>query len=77
MTDPTVATPSAAYAAGIARDDWSFDPAQQPALVELDRLHATLLDPPGAGCSTTCSASRWRRRAGCICGAGSAVARRS
>ena len=49
MTDPTVAAPSAAYAAGVARGDWSDDAAQQPALRELDRLHAALLDPPRRG----------------------------
>ena len=49
MADPTVATPSAAYAAGVARGDWSEDPAQQPVLRELDRLHAALLDPPRRG----------------------------
>ncbi|MGH8078150.1 MAG: cell division protein ZapE [Lysobacter sp.] len=49
MTDTIAAAPSAAYAAGVARGDWSFDPAQQPALLELDRLHATLIDPPRRG----------------------------
>jgi len=49
MTDPTVAAPSAAYAAGATRGDWSFDAAQQLALAELDRLHAALLDPPRRG----------------------------
>jgi cell division protein ZapE len=49
MTGTTAAAPSAAYAAGVARRDWSFDPAQQPALAELDRLHATLLEPPRRG----------------------------
>jgi len=49
MTDPSVAAPSAAYAAGVARGDWSFDAAQQPALAELDRLHAALLDRPRRG----------------------------
>ncbi|RNF83914.1 cell division protein ZapE [Montanilutibacter psychrotolerans] len=42
-------TPSQAYAAGVARGDWTVDPAQQPALIELDRLFATLLDPPRQG----------------------------
>ena len=32
--------PSAAYAAGVARGDWQDDPAQHPALRELDRIHA-------------------------------------
>ncbi|MFD0739634.1 cell division protein ZapE [Lysobacter koreensis] len=50
MTEPTAAaTPSAVYAAGVARGDWQADPAQQPALAQLDRLHATLLDPPRRG----------------------------
>ncbi|MFL6586482.1 MAG: cell division protein ZapE [Luteimonas sp.] len=39
-------TPSERYAAGVARGDWQSDPAQQPALVELDRLHAALIEPP-------------------------------
>lgn len=34
--------PSAAYAAGVARGEWQDDPAQHPALVELDRIHAAL-----------------------------------
>ena len=42
-------TPSQRYAAGVARGDWQHDPAQQPALAELDRLHAALLDPPRPG----------------------------
>ena len=36
------ALPSAAYAAGVARGDWRDDPAQHPALRELDRIHAAL-----------------------------------
>ena len=39
-------TPSQAYAAGVARGDWQQDPAQQHALRELDRIHATLLGAP-------------------------------
>jgi len=39
------ATPSAAYAAGVARGDWLDDPAQHPALRELDRIHAALRAP--------------------------------
>ncbi|PBJ84059.1 cell division protein ZapE [Lysobacteraceae bacterium NML93-0399] len=39
-------TPSERYAAGVARGDWQADTAQQPALVELDRLHAALVQPP-------------------------------
>ena len=38
--------PSARYAQGVARGDWDDDPAQHPALVVLDRLHATLATPP-------------------------------
>lgn len=41
--------PSQRYAQGVARGDWQHDPAQQPALAELDRLHAALLDPPRPG----------------------------
>jgi cell division protein ZapE len=44
------APPSSAYAAGVARGEWQHDPAQQPALRELDRIHAALADaPPGRG----------------------------
>ena len=39
-------TPSGAYAAGIARGDWQDDPAQHPALAELDRIHAALVAMP-------------------------------
>ena len=39
-------TPSGAYAAGIARGDWQDDPAQHPALAELDRIHAALVAAP-------------------------------
>ena len=35
--------PSQAYAAGAARGDWQDDPAQHPALAELDRIHSQLL----------------------------------
>jgi len=42
-------TPSSAYAAGVARGDWQHDPAQQPALRELDRIHAALLAAPERG----------------------------
>jgi len=37
--------PSQRYADGVARGDWRHDPAQQPALRELDRIHAALLEP--------------------------------
>lgn len=47
MADAVAATaPTQAYAAGVARGDWQDDPAQHPALVELDRIHAALLDAP-------------------------------
>jgi cell division protein ZapE len=36
------ALPSDAYAAGVARGEWQDDPAQHPALRELDRIHAAL-----------------------------------
>jgi cell division protein ZapE len=35
--------PSAAYAAGVMSGRWQRDPAQEAALVELDRIHAALL----------------------------------
>lgn len=40
--------PSESYAAGVERGDWLQDPAQLPALAELDRIHAALTatDPP-------------------------------
>ena len=41
----TAAAPSARYAEGVARGDWSDDPAQHAALHELDRLHAALCSP--------------------------------
>ncbi len=37
-------TPSQAYAAGVARGTWRDDPAQHPALAELDRIHTALAD---------------------------------
>jgi cell division protein ZapE len=40
--------PSAAYAAGVASGEWQDDPAQHPALRELDRIHAALAED-GAG----------------------------
>ncbi len=36
-------SPSAAYAAGVTRGEWQDDPAQHPALRELDRIHAALV----------------------------------
>ena len=42
-------TPSEAYAAGVARGDWQDDPAQHPALAELDRIHAALIAAPERG----------------------------
>lgn len=41
--------PSSAYAAGVAQGEWQHDPAQQPALHELDRIHAALLAPDKRG----------------------------
>lgn len=38
-------SPSARYAAGVARGEWGDDPAQHPALRELDRLHEALSAP--------------------------------
>ncbi|MDQ3617511.1 MAG: cell division protein ZapE [Pseudomonadota bacterium] len=50
MTDTRMGVPpSARYAEGARRGDWNDDPAQHPALHELDRLHAALLDPPKRG----------------------------
>jgi cell division protein ZapE len=44
MAEPVVETrPSAHYAAGVASGEWQFDPAQQIALAELDRIHDVLL----------------------------------
>lgn len=48
MTDSIL--PSQRYAAGVARGDWLQDPAQLPALAELDRIHAAVTTPePGPG----------------------------
>lgn len=60
MSEPTIAPdalPSARYRAGVSRGDWSDDAAQHPALAELDRLHAALVDPPSRGLL-----DRWRGR---------------
>ena len=40
--------PSQRYAAGVALGDWLHDPAQLPALAELDRIHAALTTPASA-----------------------------
>ena len=45
--------PSATYAAGVAAGRWTADAAQQPALAELDRIHAAL--------SQHAPARGWRR----------------
>jgi len=45
----SASTPSALYDAGVARGDWNEDPAQRPALRELDRIHAALLHAPKRG----------------------------
>ena len=37
--------PSERYAAGVAHGEWRHDPAQQPALRALDRIHAALQAP--------------------------------
>lgn len=50
MTEAAPTTPSQAYAAGVARGDWRDDPAQHPALAQLDRIHAALAqDDPRPG----------------------------
>jgi cell division protein ZapE len=46
---PDTLSPSAAYAAGVARGEWLDDPAQHAALRELDRIHAALQAPRRAG----------------------------
>ena len=43
------ALPSQRYARGVARGDWNDDPAQHPALAELDRLHQALAAPDPRG----------------------------
>jgi len=48
MSDVTT-SPSAAYAAGVARGEWLDDPAQHAALRELDRIHAALRQPSQGG----------------------------
>ncbi len=45
----TAAAPSDRYRAGVARGDWRDDPAQHPALRELDRIHRALLQAPPRG----------------------------
>src|SRR5262245_4468380 len=47
--DATARSPSAAYAAGVASGEWNDDPAQHPALRELDRIHGALLAAPRRG----------------------------
>ncbi|HEU0306839.1 MAG TPA: cell division protein ZapE [Lysobacter sp.] len=49
MTESAAPLPSQRYAEGVARGDWSDDPAQHAALRELDRLHAVLAQPPKRG----------------------------
>src|SRR3546814_2325151 len=43
------ARPSQRYAEGVAREDWSDDPAQRAVLRELDRIHDALADAPRSG----------------------------
>mgnify|MGYP006163966479 CR=1 FL=1 len=44
MAEPAAARPpSVAYDAGVASGRWQDDPAQRPALAQLDRIHAGLL----------------------------------
>ena len=46
----TAPTPSQVYARGASEGQWQNDPAQHPALAELDRIHAALLaEPPSPG----------------------------
>jgi cell division protein ZapE len=49
VTSRAGASPTAAYAAGVASGDWRDDPAQHAALRELDRIHAALVHGPRAG----------------------------
>ncbi|MBN6152374.1 AFG1 family ATPase [Xanthomonas sp. AmX2] len=42
MNDAVI--PSQRYAAGVARGDWRDDPAQHPALAQLDRIHEAIVD---------------------------------
>jgi cell division protein ZapE len=49
MAEAGAALPSQRYAAGSARGDWQDDPAQHPALRELDRIHAALCEPARGG----------------------------
>lgn len=48
-TPGPVRTPSQAYADGVAAGRWRDDPAQHPALRELDRIHRQLLQARPAG----------------------------
>ncbi len=41
------APPSSAYARGVAAGRWRDDPAQRPALTQLDRIHQVLSEPDG------------------------------
>src|SRR3546814_11049094 len=43
------ARPSQRYAEGVAREDWSDDPAHRAVLRELDRIHDALADSPRSG----------------------------
>jgi cell division protein ZapE len=43
MDERVASRPSAQYAAGVASAEWQADPAQQAALIELDRIHHALL----------------------------------
>jgi cell division protein ZapE len=49
MAEAGAALPSQRYAAGSKRGDWLDDPAQHPALRELDRIHAELCEPERSG----------------------------
>jgi cell division protein ZapE len=48
MTPADTLSPSQVYAQGVAAGRWRDDPAQHPALAELDRIHAGLLAPAPA-----------------------------
>ena len=49
MAEAEAALPSQRYAAGVARGEWQDDPAQHPALRELDRIHLAVSRDGGGG----------------------------
>ncbi|QSX79212.1 cell division protein ZapE [Agrilutibacter solisilvae] len=49
MNDASATRPSRRYAQGVAQGRWEEDPAQQAALVQLDRIHDALAEPVPQG----------------------------